>query len=78
VEQRTFRKVDYVDTTDGHVRIRSPLMYELAEMMPRWAQASAPIADVGRAHLGPTDGGDRLWLLRSVWSDVMAALPEYP
>ena len=39
VEQRTFRKVDFVDTTDGHVCIRSPLTHELAEMMPRWAQA---------------------------------------
>jgi len=39
VEQRTFRKVDFVDTTDGHVRIRSPLTHELAKMMPRWAQA---------------------------------------
>jgi hypothetical protein len=27
VEQGTFRKVDFVDTTDGHVCIRSPLTH---------------------------------------------------
>jgi CRISPR-associated endonuclease Cas1 len=45
VEQRTFRKVEFVETTDGHVRLRSPLTHELAETMPRWAQSLAPIAE---------------------------------
>jgi CRISPR-associated protein Cas1 len=45
VEQRTFRKTDFVETTDGHVRLRSPFTHELAETMPRWAQSLAPIAE---------------------------------
>jgi hypothetical protein len=45
VEQRTFRKVDFVDTTDGHVCIRSPLTHELAETMPQWAKSLGPIAE---------------------------------
>jgi len=42
---RTFRKVEFVETSDGHVRLRSPLTHELAETMPRWAQALAPVAE---------------------------------
>ncbi len=45
VEQHIFRKVDFVDTTDGHVRIRSPLTHELAENMPQWAKSLGPIAE---------------------------------
>ena len=45
VEQYIFRKVDFVDTTDGHVRIRSPLTHELAENMPQWAKSLGPIAE---------------------------------
>ena len=76
VEQRTFCKVDFVDTTDGHVRIRSPLTHELTEMMPRRAQALARIAK----HVAHTFG--RLMEVidcgHSVWSDGVASLPAYP
>ncbi len=42
---RTFRKVEFVETSDGHVRLRSPLTHELAETMPQWAQSLGPIAE---------------------------------
>ena len=45
LETRTFRKVELVETSDGHVRLRSPLTHELAETMPRWAQSLAPVAE---------------------------------
>ena len=57
VEHRTFRKVDFVETQDGHVRLRAPLSHDLAETMPRWAKSLAPIAEhvahaFGRAMAG--------------------------
>ncbi len=42
---RTFRKADFIEAEDGHVRLRAPLTHELAETMPRWARALAPIAE---------------------------------
>ena len=42
---RTFRKVEFTETSDGQVRLRSPLTHELAETMPQWAKALAPIAE---------------------------------
>jgi hypothetical protein len=57
LESRTFRKVEFVETSDGHVRLRSPLTHELVETMPRWAQSLAPVAEhvvhvFGRAMAG--------------------------
>jgi len=57
LESRTCRKVEFVETSDGHVRLRAPLTHELAETMPRWAQALAPVAEhvahaFGRAMAG--------------------------
>lgn len=57
METRTFRKVDFVETSDGHVRVRSPLTHELAETMPHWARMLAPLAEhvahaLGRAMEG--------------------------
>ncbi|MGH9305155.1 MAG: hypothetical protein ACRDZ5_12235 [Acidimicrobiales bacterium] len=43
--RRTFRKSDFVETSDGHVRLMAPLTHELAAMMPTWAQSLAPIAE---------------------------------
>ena len=58
VEQRTFCKVDFVDTTDGHVCIRSPLTHELAETMPQWAKSLGPIAEhVAHVFGKAMDGG---------------------
>jgi len=45
IERRTFRKVEFTETSDGHLRLRSPLTHELAETMPRWAQSLGPIAE---------------------------------
>ena len=41
----TFRKAEFTETEDGHVRLRAPLTHELAETMPRWARSLAPIAE---------------------------------
>jgi CRISPR-associated endonuclease Cas1 len=43
--QRTFRKAEFTETPDGHCRIKAPLTHELAETLPRWAQAVAPVAE---------------------------------
>jgi len=45
IERRTFRKVEFTETGDVHVRLRSPLTHELAETMPQWAQSLGPIAE---------------------------------
>lgn len=45
LERRTFRKVDFVETADGHCRLRAPLTHDLAETLPVWAKALAPIAE---------------------------------
>ncbi|MGD0343619.1 MAG: CRISPR-associated endonuclease Cas1 [Acidimicrobiales bacterium] len=57
VAQRTFRKSDFVELSNGHVRLRPPLTHELAEAMPAWSQALAPWAEhvahaLGRAMAG--------------------------
>ncbi len=45
IERRTFRKVEFTETSDGHVRLRSPLTHDLAETMPLWAKSLSPIAE---------------------------------
>ena len=45
LEARTFRKAEFTETQDGHVRLRAPLTHELAETMPRWASSLAPMAE---------------------------------
>jgi hypothetical protein len=45
IERRTFRKVEFIETSEGHVRLRSPLTHELAETMPQWAKSLGPIAE---------------------------------
>jgi CRISPR-associated endonuclease Cas1 len=45
IERRTFRKVEFSETEDAHVRLRAPLTHELAETMPRWARSLAPVAE---------------------------------
>jgi hypothetical protein len=42
---RTFRKAEFSETPEGHVRLRTPLTHELAETMPRWARSLAPVAE---------------------------------
>jgi len=45
IERRTFRKLEFVETSDGHVRLRSPLTHDLAETMPQWTESLGPIAE---------------------------------
>jgi hypothetical protein len=57
LERRTFRKVEFTETTDGHCRLKAPLTHELAETVPRWAQAVAPIAERVAHTLGQAMAG---------------------
>ena len=45
VERRTFRKAEFTEISDGHVRLLAPLTHELAETMPQWAKSLGPIAE---------------------------------
>ncbi|MGA9077460.1 MAG: CRISPR-associated endonuclease Cas1 [Acidimicrobiales bacterium] len=45
VERRTFRKAEFTETSDGHVRLLAPLTHELAETMPQWTKSLGPIAE---------------------------------
>jgi CRISPR-associated endonuclease Cas1 len=45
IERRTFRKAEFTETWDGHVRLLAPLTHELAETMPLWAKSLGPIAE---------------------------------
>jgi CRISPR-associated endonuclease Cas1 len=40
-----FRKRDFVEASDGHVRLMAPLTHELAGTMPLWAEAVAAHAE---------------------------------
>jgi len=42
---RTFRRAEFAETNEGHVRLRPPLTHELAESLPRWREAIAPLAE---------------------------------
>ena len=57
LERRTFRKAEFTETADGHCRLKAPLTHELAETMPRWAQALAPIAERMAHGLGQAMAG---------------------
>jgi CRISPR-associated endonuclease Cas1 len=45
LKRRTFRKMEFTETPEGHCRLRAPLTHELAETMPMWARSLAPIAE---------------------------------
>lgn len=45
VASRTFRKVEFTETPDGHVRLMAPLTHDLAESLARWSRAVAPLAE---------------------------------
>jgi CRISPR-associated endonuclease Cas1 len=57
LERRTFRKVEFTETPDGHCRLKAPLTHELAEMMPVWAKSLAPIAEKVAHTLGQAMAG---------------------
>lgn len=42
---RSFRKAEFTETGDGHVRVMAPLTHALAEALPRWRKALAPWAE---------------------------------
>jgi hypothetical protein len=42
VRERRFRKAEFTETSDGHVRLLAPLSHALIEMMPAWAEVVAP------------------------------------
>jgi len=45
VATHRFRKRDFVEASDGHVRLTAPLTHMLADTMPTWAEAVAPHAE---------------------------------
>jgi CRISPR-associated protein Cas1 len=57
LERRTFRKVEFTETPDGHCRLRAPLTHELAETMPMWARSLAPIVEHVAHALGQAIAG---------------------
>jgi CRISPR-associated endonuclease Cas1 len=58
LSKRTFRYSDFSEGPDGHVRVLAPLTHELAEMMPRWSRAVAPIVERTAHRIGAAlDGG---------------------
>jgi hypothetical protein len=50
VAERTFTRADFVERSDGSIRIAPRLVQECAATMPAWARAVAPHAE-GLAHL---------------------------
>ncbi|MDA8356747.1 MAG: CRISPR-associated endonuclease Cas1 [Actinomycetota bacterium] len=42
---RTFKKADFAQLPDGHCRLMAPVTHELAEMLPRWSDLIAPVAE---------------------------------
>lgn len=50
VVERPFRKVDFVERADGHVRVAGPLAHELAATLATWRKAVGPWAEAV-AHL---------------------------
>jgi CRISPR-associated endonuclease Cas1 len=45
VARRTFRRAEFTETSDGHVRLLAPLTHDLAETIPQWAKSLGPIAE---------------------------------
>ena len=45
IAERMFRKSDFVERSDGHVRVAAPLTHELAATMPTWRREVAPYAE---------------------------------
>jgi hypothetical protein len=43
--KRSFKKSDFVETSDGHVRLLAPLTHELAGSMSQWRNEIAPWAE---------------------------------
>jgi hypothetical protein len=57
LEQRTFRKAEFTETTDGHCRLKAPLTDDLAETLPLWSKALAPVAEKFAHTLGQAMAG---------------------
>jgi CRISPR/Cas system-associated endonuclease Cas1 len=50
IAERTFTRTDFVERSDGSIRLAPRLVQELAATMPRWAKLVAPHAEA-LAHL---------------------------
>jgi CRISPR associated protein Cas1 len=67
---RTFRKVEFHETSDGHVGLKVPFTHELAETIPMWSRALAPYAErvahvLGQAMAGKYNASTPLTAARS-------------
>ena len=45
IAERMFHKRDFVERSDGHVRVAAPLSHELAATLPTWRKVLAPHAE---------------------------------
>ncbi len=45
ISERMFHKRDFVERSDGHVRVAAPLTHELAATMPTWRREVGPYAE---------------------------------
>lgn len=57
LERRTFRKVEFTETADGHCRLKAPLTHDVAETLPQWSKALAPVAESAAHALGEAMAG---------------------
>src|SRR5262249_20076961 len=71
VAERTWRRADFVERSDGSIRLAPGLVQELAATMPAWAHAVAPHAEAFAHLLGPAVRGK--WEPRTPLSGAEAA-----
>src|SRR5262249_4830801 len=71
VAERTWRRADFVERSDGSIRIAPKLVQELAATMPLWAKLVAPHAEAVAHLLGRAVRGK--WEPRTPLSGAKAA-----
>jgi CRISPR-associated endonuclease Cas1 len=71
VAERTWRRADFVERSDGSIRLAPPLVQELAGTMPAWAKLVAPYAEAIAHLLGRAVRG--AWEPRTPLSGAKAA-----
>lgn len=57
IAERMFHKRDFVERSDGHVRVAAPLSHELAATMPTWRKGVAPHAEKVAHHFADQVAG---------------------
>jgi CRISPR-associated endonuclease Cas1 len=45
LRDRTFKKADFIERSDGSLRLMAPLTHELAETIPHWQSLVAPVVE---------------------------------